>query len=81
MGKDIEMGTLGIYVTIPMYRLTGGHSIDGPIVLLPVDLNGASSAASLAALGASEANATSSDPSLRPELGGKLTRRKQSPTG
>jgi len=40
--------------------------IDGPIVLLPVDLNGASSAASLAALGASEANATSSDPSSTP---------------
>ncbi|KAG1830092.1 serine hydrolase FSH [Suillus variegatus] len=58
MGKDIEMGTLGIYVTIPI--------IDGPIVLLPVDLNGASSAASLAALGASEANTTSSDPSSTP---------------
>lgn len=40
--------------------------INGPIVLLPVDLNGASSAASLAALGASEANATSSDPSSTP---------------
>ncbi|KAG2055547.1 FSH1-domain-containing protein [Suillus hirtellus] len=40
--------------------------IDGPIVLLPVDLNGASSAASFAALGASEANATSSDPLTTP---------------
>lgn len=37
--------------------------VDGPIVLLPVDLNGASS---LAALGASEANMTSSDPSTTP---------------
>lgn len=40
--------------------------VDGPIVLLPVDLNGASSTASLAALGASEANSTSSDPSITP---------------
>lgn len=40
--------------------------IDGPIILLPVDFNGASSAASLAALGASEANTTSSDPSTTP---------------
>lgn len=40
--------------------------VDGPIVLLPVDLDGASSTASLAALGASEANMTSSDPSTTP---------------
>lgn len=40
--------------------------VDGPIVLLPVDLNGASSTTSLAALGASEANTTSSDPSTTP---------------
>ncbi|KAG1781978.1 serine hydrolase FSH [Suillus placidus] len=42
--------------------------VDGPIVLLPVDLDGASSTASLAALGASEANTTSSgsDPSTTP---------------
>lgn len=37
--------------------------VDGPIVLLPVDLDGPSS---LAALGASEANTTSSDPSTMP---------------
>ncbi|KAG2043829.1 serine hydrolase FSH [Suillus americanus] len=37
--------------------------VDGPIVLLPVDFDGASS---LAALGASEANTTSSDPSTTP---------------
>jgi hypothetical protein len=37
--------------------------VDGPIVLLPVDLDGPSS---LAALGASEANTTSSDPSTTP---------------
>lgn len=37
--------------------------VDGPIVLLPVDLDAASS---LAALGASEANTTSSDPSATP---------------
>ncbi|KAG2159191.1 serine hydrolase FSH [Suillus bovinus] len=36
--------------------------VDGPVVLLPVDLDGASSTA----LGASEANATSSDPSTTP---------------
>lgn len=40
--------------------------VDGPIVLLPVDLNGTSSTTSLAALGASEANSTSSDPSTTP---------------
>ncbi|KAG2153248.1 serine hydrolase FSH [Suillus clintonianus] len=40
--------------------------VDGPIVLLPVDLDGTSSTASLAALGASEADVKSSDPLTAP---------------
>lgn len=40
--------------------------VDGPIILHSVDLDGASSTASLAALGASEVNMTSSDPSTTP---------------
>jgi hypothetical protein len=40
--------------------------IDGPIVLHPVDLDGSSAPTSLAALGASEVDTASSDPSATP---------------
>lgn len=40
--------------------------VDAPIVLHPVDLDGSSASTSLAALGASEVDASSSDPSTTP---------------
>jgi len=40
--------------------------IDGPIVLRPVDLDGTSASTSFVAFGASEADTTSSDPSVTP---------------
>ena len=52
------------------YRLRGSSS---PVVLLPVDLDSSSASTSLAALGASGAVTTSSDPSTTPRAWWKIT--------
>jgi hypothetical protein len=62
VGKDIELGTLGVHVRMHLDAIDEYTVfVDGPIVIHPVDLGGSTST-SLTALGASEADATSSDP-------------------